>query len=217
MQGARHPDGNREGDGKVEAVGYRSFIHGFVFLVGDSHQLAAPVVLLSRAKVARAGGCRHRVKFLANRALFFSEEDFAERMPISREEVTGFHRDREKRGACKSARRLAIVRAAVEAPNPSFRSSVNFTCADPHDHFARRIEPPNSREALLRLIGLVRYEAHFKGPLLTVDPLVKSAAHAAAAIVVDFDPIRVQWEFHLIVSFVFSVFTESYCRGFSKL
>ena len=38
MQSSSDPDRDRDGNGKIEAVSYRSFIHGFIlFLVGDSH------------------------------------------------------------------------------------------------------------------------------------------------------------------------------------
>jgi hypothetical protein len=101
-----------------------------------------------------------------------------------------------------------VVRAAVEAPNPSFRASKNFAPAGSHHHLTGRIQRPQSRKHPLGVRRLVRDELDSESPRLAGDPFVKTAAHAATPVVENFDSFQILVQLHRFSLSLFSVFTE---------
>jgi hypothetical protein len=77
----------------------------------------------------------------------------------------------------------------MEAEHPSLGSSENFVSACPHDHLAGGVERPDAGEDLLGTRGLVGDEVDPECARLAVDPFMEAAAHPAAAIVVNLNPV----------------------------
>jgi hypothetical protein len=150
------------------------------------------------------------VKGLPHFVIFSTEENPAQAMTTDGKELTCSFRHRQQGGTRQPSRHFTIVRTAVETPNPGFCPSNNLPFTRPGHHFPSRTTVVDFREPICRLLYLIGNEANAESPLLPTKPLMKDAAHPAALIVVYFDPIEVEWELHIPVCIVFSVFTESF-------
>jgi hypothetical protein len=173
-----------------------------------SEKLLAPFVLIDSAKIPVAARPGHHVKGLPHFVIFSTEENPAQAMTIGGKELTCALRHRQQGGTRQPSRHFAIVRTAVEAPDPGFCPSNNLPFTRPGHHFPSRIKVGDFREPLCRFLCLIGNEANPESSFLPIKPLMKAAAHPAASIVVNFDPIEVEWELHIPVCIVFSVFTE---------
>jgi hypothetical protein len=78
--------------------------------------------------------------------------------------------------------------AAVETPNPRFRSAVYVSGIRFYNHLSGRVERANSRKMFFRFLRLIGSKANLKSPPLSMNPLVESTTHPTATIVEDFDP-----------------------------
>ena len=149
------------------------------------------------------------MQFFSHLPVLAPEENLAERVPIRRQHPTGVDGDRKQPRPTQSAGRRLMIRTAVEAPNPSLRTTENRVLTRPNHHFPSRVQRAQPRENRFRMRRLVRNEFNPESPRLPVDSFVKAAAHPAAAVVINFDSLDLLRQVHGDVLSVISVLSEN--------
>ncbi len=149
------------------------------------------------------------MEFFADLFVLSTEQDFAECVAVGGEEAAGVFGDGEELGAGEFVGGCLVVGAAVEAPDPGFGSAEDLLSVGADNHLASGVEGANAGEGALCFASLVGNEADREGAGLSVDPFVEGAAHAAAAVIINFDGLNVFGQCHDLSLSLLSVITES--------
>jgi len=156
--------------------------------VKGSAWLSEPFSFLQAVAVFTFGQL-HLMKFFSDFFVFLAEEDFTERMTVRGKHAAASDRDGQPSWTRQTPGRRLMVLATIEADNPCLRATENFIFISSDDHLTGRIECAYARKDLFCTHGLIGNELYRIRTRLAVDPFVKAAAHSAATIVVNFNPL----------------------------
>lgn len=172
------------------------------------HEFVAPFVALKIAGAVRTFGRWHFVKGFSYFAVFLAKEDLAQPMTVGSKQATHPDCNRQHRGPGQPLRETAVTRATVKTPDPGFGPAIQSPVVCPQNHLASRIKGMQARKNTFRFVRLVGQKVDTEGPLLSLDPLVKGAAHSTTPVVEHLDFLNMDWK----VYFLFVLFFQDFLK-----